>query len=101
MGLYANPIVHSPSGRFDQSRHNYSIFLLGFWLLVISTGSDPYPMRFIRLKTPQRRDYHWRRETDQNLGLHFENRHRNHRGTHLKRLLRHIPTHITDYHHWI
>src|SRR5258706_11334283 len=30
MGLYANPIVHSPSGRFDQSRHIILYFSRGF-----------------------------------------------------------------------
>jgi len=58
-------------------------------------------MRFVRLKTPPQHDYHWRQQTDQNLGLHFENRHRNRRGTHLKRLLRSIPTHTTNYRHSI
>ena len=57
--------------------------------------SDPYPIRFMTrlpLEATNR----------SNLGLHlFENRHRNPRRTRLKRLLRRIPTHITDYSHWL
>ncbi len=58
-------------------------------------------MRFIRLKVLRQYDYHWRRQNDQIHGLHFEHRDRNPRGAHLKRLLRRILTHVTDYSHRI
>src|SRR5258706_5036951 len=75
-----------------------------WWVFGCETSplvSDLYPMRLIRFKTPPRHDYHWRGRTDRNIGLHFENCHRNLRATYLKRLLRRIPAHAADYSHWL